>query len=471
MSSSSSSLEFEKRLRVIDNGLWSQIQQMITKKYIQVRAHPQFPEDLFIYNYNGRTQIDGVWNEATMLCRGLILDKDRNIVARPFPKFFNLDECVDVNGALHEKKQEKRQQKQANKKQETSTLPKFGKDVSWILCDDGKLSYHMSVYDKMDGSLGILYRLPKETETTDETKHTSISKLAMATRGSFNSPQAIKATDWLHSKYAHCLPKLNADWTYLFEIIYPANRVVVDYKTREELVLLGAIETSTGHDIPYETLLEQNLGFPLVPVHRRDWKTWQDVVQAMRTASIPAHMSEGFVLHLTEILVGSDDENAPPLPRRSIRLKVKYDSYKRTHAAVSMLDNIRVWEAMMHSSEELDKLYDLVPDEVLPWVKKVRSEIETRVESMLNAARNFLSEYHNNAKLSRRDIGVKMAARNKEAKETSLSTVNLVPAIVFALYDKNESKAQEIAYKQCKPEERVKPLYASIDSSENRDDD
>ena len=45
--------------------------------------------DIFIYNYSRSCTLEGVWNEATLQCRGIIVDKDYNILARPFEKFFN----------------------------------------------------------------------------------------------------------------------------------------------------------------------------------------------------------------------------------------------------------------------------------------------------------------------------------------------------------------------------------------------
>ena len=91
------------------------LQSMIDEQYIKVQKHPE--EDLYIYNYTAKAQYERVWNEWTLQCRGLIMDADQKVVARPFPKFFNLGEI------------------------EGQVLPKES----------------FEVYEKMDGSLGILY--------------------------------------------------------------------------------------------------------------------------------------------------------------------------------------------------------------------------------------------------------------------------------------------------------------------------
>ena len=47
---------------------------------------------LIIWNYTQTCQFSKAWDEYTMIARGLITDYDGNIVARPFKKFFNIDE-------------------------------------------------------------------------------------------------------------------------------------------------------------------------------------------------------------------------------------------------------------------------------------------------------------------------------------------------------------------------------------------
>jgi hypothetical protein len=92
------------------------------------------------------------------------------------------------------------------------------------------------VTEKIDGSLGILYYLDGEPH--------------IATRGSFTSEQAARAR--------RCCASYEIEWTPgttpLFEIVYPENRIVVDYGDRRELVLLAAIDHATGRDAPLPLL-------------------------------------------------------------------------------------------------------------------------------------------------------------------------------------------------------------------------
>jgi RNA ligase len=87
------------------------------------------------------------------------------------------------------------------------------------------------VTDKADGSLGILYPLPS-------------GGWAMSTRGSFASEQAAHATQVLNERYGDFQPAPGV--TTLVEIVYPQNRIVLDYAGMDDLILLGGVEVATG---------------------------------------------------------------------------------------------------------------------------------------------------------------------------------------------------------------------------------
>ena len=137
---------------------------------------------MYIYNYSKQTLYEKDWDEVTLVCRGLILDSDLNIVSRPFGKFFNYEEP----------------------------------DAQAI-----KFKPPFKLYDKMDGSLGISYKVN--------------GKVFIASRGSFTSPQAIEANVILQEKYKDSLDKFEDGKTYLFEIIY-GNSVYYTFETDEGTV-------------------------------------------------------------------------------------------------------------------------------------------------------------------------------------------------------------------------------------------
>ncbi|WP_433520071.1 RNA ligase (plasmid) [Nonomuraea sp. CA-143628] len=157
--------------------------------YVRVQEHPT--GSLKIYNYTEKTQFESAWDTITRTCRGLIVDAQGVVVARPFAKFFNYGD------------------------------PQAG---------ELDLSAPAEVVDKMDGSLGILYPTP--------------DGYAVATRGSFTSLQAIHATALFRARHGDFEPPKGM--TALFEIVYPENRIVCDYGGADDLFLLGAVDIASG---------------------------------------------------------------------------------------------------------------------------------------------------------------------------------------------------------------------------------
>ena len=148
--------------------------------------------DLVLYGYTDKTTFERHWNEYTTVARGLILNRHTgHVVAKPFPKFFNLGETEETFAV---------------------NLP---------------TDQYYEVFEKMDGSLGIIFYYE--------------GKWDVATRGSFYSEQAEKAREMLKKYNFTNIPK---HCTLLVEIIYPANKIIVDYGKEEKLVLLGAYSSA-----------------------------------------------------------------------------------------------------------------------------------------------------------------------------------------------------------------------------------
>ncbi len=284
----------QKKLKMISKDL---LFEMINLGFVIKNKHPT--EELYIYNYTQKTQFDRVWNEITLACRGLILDEDYTIIARPFAKFFNLGEF------------------------EHQEIPNLKFDV----------------FEKMDGSLGILYF------------HNN--KPFIASRGSFNSDQSIKANELLHSKYANFLGKFDQTKTYLFEIIYPENRIVLDYGKEESLVLLAIIDTQTGAEFPLE-----DLGFPVV-------KKYDGINDINQLKALELSDKEGFVIQYSN----------------NYRLKIKFSEYLRLHRIITQVSSINIWE-YLKTEQPLDEILEKVPDEFFDWVKKTKNKLVSEFEAI-----------------------------------------------------------------------------------------
>ena len=246
------------------------------------QTHPTFP--LTIWNYTPDVQYGEKWDDITLQCRGLVTDNEGNVVARPFKKFFNIEE---------------------NKHTPTSEF---------------------EVFDKMDGSLGIMFKYNGE--------------MVCATRGSFTSEQSKWMTEFaLKYNYQDIIVD---GFTYLFEIIYPENRIVVNYEGQERLVLLGIINTETGEELPYSDLFE---AFDVV-------KKYDGIRDYSELKSKVEQNSEGFVVRF------SNGE----------RIKIKGEEYLRLHKIMTNVSTTGVWE-LLSSGGDINEFLKDVPDEFYKKVK------------------------------------------------------------------------------------------------------
>ena len=271
---------------------------MIDDGYIRAQQHPRLP--LTIFGYTEKTQFEQVWNDATLACRGLIVHAPTGqILARPFTKFFN-----------------------------------HGQPGAPLIALDAPVT----VTDKADGSLGII--------------HPTDDGWAVATRGSFSSDQALHATALLRQRYPDWSPPDGL--TVLVEIVYPGNRIVIDYAGLDDLILLGAVEIATG----------RSFGPAAVP----DWpgpavEIFEHATLAEALAAPPRPGREGLVIHFSAT---------------DTRLKIKYEEYIRLHRIVTGLNARVVWE-LLAAGQELAPLIETLPDEFHPWVETVAAQLHATV--------------------------------------------------------------------------------------------
>ena len=273
------------------------LNEYFDKGLLHKQVHPTL--DLTIWNYSEKVQYESLWDKITLMCRGLVTNSNGDIVGRPFKKFFNMEE---------------------------------GKHTT---------TSEFDVYDKMDGSLGILFYYDDQW--------------VLATRGSFTSEQSIKGFDLLQ-KYDY--DKLHKDYTYLFEIIYGDNRIVVQYDF-EDLVLLGMINTNTenevdlhseGVDLRLKNLI-QNIGFRVV-------KKYDGITDFTTLKNIIKDDEEGYVVKFSN----------------GDRIKIKGVEYLRLHKIMTNISTTTVWE-ILSTGGKIEDLLIQVPDEFYGKIKTYASSL------------------------------------------------------------------------------------------------
>ena len=375
------------------------------------QTHPTL--DLTIWNYSPKVQYEKLWDEITLQCRGLVTNSKGEIVARPFKKFFNYEE------------------------HKPEDIP----NENYI------------VYEKMDGSLGILFYY--EYELSDERRYniwfnnnyeTGMERFfdpnnlpdfdnpyyeptpkrkgewILATRGSFTSPQSIKGKEILNR---HDISAWRKNNTYLFEIIYPENRIVVDYKGEEKLVVLGAIHTETGNEVPDSSLFFlQESGFEIVTTY----KTW----------------GEGYDLLKEEI--SKDKEGYVIKFKNGFRMKIKGDEYVRLHKILTNISNRDIWE-YLKDNKPFDELLERVPDEFNDWVKTTVRDLKYSCFQLRERA----GKLHDGFRYGKYG-DVYPEPTKKEFAEFVMKQQEVLHAIMFAMWDGNNEKVDSIIWKIVKPE-------------------
>lgn len=264
---------------------------------VREQKHPALP--LSIFNYAERVQYQKLWDDVTRQCRGLVMHGDK-VVARPFAKFFN----------------------------DTEHSPD---EIPWHLpCE---------ITEKMDGSLLILFCFNGEWLT--------------ATRGSFISDQSRVGREIIDEHYGHVV--LDARATYLFEVLYPENRIVLDYGEIRDVALLSVIDTETGDEWP-----------------RHDWPASFCHVKALPpTANVKELRS----------LIRDDEEGYVVRFSNGFRMKVKGARYLELHKVYSGISSRLVWENLA-GGKPFDELLAIIPDEFADWVRAEKSALLAQFDAI-----------------------------------------------------------------------------------------
>lgn len=348
--------------------LANEIQKAVKEKRVIVQKHPS--ADLWIYNYSPVCQYDRLWDNITTQCRGLILDSQFGVCSRPLRKFFNMGEIQDF------------------------IIPNEPFEVT----------------KKEDGSLGILYWIDGVP--------------FVATRGSFESDQAKKATEILHNKYSHVFDKFKRDRTYLFEIIYPQNRIVLDYGGLEDLIMIAVVDNETGMDLPLE-----DIGFPLV-------KKYDGIKDLTVLKSMEVDNEEGFVVRF--------------IPSNH-RIKIKFSEYCRLHKILTQTSNIAIWENL-RDRKPLDELLERIPDEFYRWVRKTKEDLELKhkeiFENSMNAYNKIYDIAFEDGKINRKKFALEVMRSHKD-----------ISGVIFNILDGKD--VNSVIWKMLRPQ-YSKPFKSEI---------
>lgn len=290
--------------------------------------------DLRLYDYNSYGIYDHGWSDVAMLSRGLVLDlKNKKVVAMPFVKFFNWSEA-------------------------TTELP----------------NTEFTAYKKYDGSLGICYWYEKG------------GYWRVNTRGSFESDQAIWATEWLKPQ-SHITDEFKKGDTYLFEIIYPTNKIVITYNF-SGLVLLGAYHENGQEYKRYELEdLAANTALRLADIH--NFSSVEEMIE--KSDELPSD-EEGWVVHYP----------------CGYRVKIKGSEYCRIHRLISNCTPLSVWASFV-AMDDFETLKKDLPEEFRVDIDNMLKIFSDLFDKKVNKVREWVKYTEN---WENRDIGLSSSVGN-----------------------------------------------------------
>lgn len=290
---------------------------------VRASKDPTHPERV-LYCYSKRAEADGLWDEFVELSRGMVLDHaTKRVVAFPFPKFFNFGE-------------------------RDASVPEES----------------FEVFEKLDGSLGVIWHDGASWRVT--------------TKGSFTAQQGAEAQALLDSRDTSGLVPGH---TYCAEIIYPENRIVVRYTSRE-LVFLAAWD-HTGLEYPYDALMATASAMGWRCATRVTYPSFAAMQEDVGT-------------------FGSDREGYVVRFSSGKRLKVKGAEYLRVHRLVSNVTPLAIWD-VLQSGGDLEVVRREIPEEFRPDFDSIRSILEGEYAKRVDEVSRVLEQTRS---MSDRDLGM-----------------------------------------------------------------
>lgn len=284
-------------------------------------------QDLMLLKYHSHNIYLTGWHNLAIQCRGKVINKNTlDIISYPFDKFFNLYENEDLS-------KEK-------------------------ILDLISTANSIRVTEKIDGS------------TISITKYKN--NLIITTNGSFTAEQVKVAKTIIKNTYTNLEENIKENFTYIFEIIYPQNQIVVNYGDERALYLLAIRNNSTTRFLQQDDLLKisKQLGTPLTPTYK--FTSLEDFLVKQLDNS---YNKEGWVFYIT-------------LDNQDILFKLKYINYFNSHRLVANMSLKTIYNLFISSNNIDDIKANIKNDNFKLYI----SELEDISVYLNNLVKNEVQE-------------------------------------------------------------------------------
>lgn len=198
------------------------------------------------------------------------------------------------------------------------------------------------------------------------------------------------------------------------------NRIVVDYGDYEGLILLGAFDTESGVEVPYEEL--KNLeGFELA-------KKYDGVSEYSDLKKMFRENAEGFVIKFSN----------------GDRCKIKFDEYVRLHRLLTNFSNVDIWESLKNG-DNVEELLKEVPDEFDKWVRNTISSLKYNFFQISE----YCGKYHDGFRYGKYNDRDPEPTKKEYAEFVQKNAKKGLWSVMFRMWDKKPY--DEIIWKLIRP--------------------
>lgn len=289
-------------------------------------------ENLLVLKYEKDVTFYDLWNEFYMEFRGVVIDlEDMVLVSAPYRKFFNYNEKPSTSAERIER--------------------------------------------MLAQALDVLIKNKEDGSMVSVTKYKN--GIIVSTPGSMESSQAKWAKNFLFTHHATFLKEMPRHVTYLFEAIYPENRIVVDYQGQEKMVMTGIRSTLNGTYFP-DRMVYLLAGLYNIPTPQTEYKSFSALLEEAKNKEIhPADKKEGWVITIQT----AKDE---------VRFKLKCEDYCEIHKVIGVANSPKVvFEQIIQDT--FDDFIAKVPDMVKPLAYDITNAIWEHIKQTEEKTKYHLS--------------------------------------------------------------------------------
>ena len=298
-------------------------------------------EDLLLLKYNKCIYNTG-WFNFALKSRGVVLDKNTlEIVGYPFDKFFNINE-----------------------------RPEYREEE---VLNHLKNATMVSLTDKKDGTLISVFNYNNKTYLT--------------TNGSLENEYIDWAWELFNEKYKNFINNVPNNYTFIFEMIIPESKVVIDYGDMRKLFLIGIRNMKDYRFLSYEEMISFAKNNNLDITEEDDFSDVKTLIK--KANSLREANKEGWVLKITE-------------PSEDYFVKIKLAEYFELHRMVSRISFKRVYN--LYTTGNLESYMAIATEDIKNDITALIEEIDIIREKYFNYEMNKAEELLKELNVTRNDV-------------------------------------------------------------------